>query len=420
MKTEIKTRIEEINSGKVPSGYKKTKIGIFPVEWEIKNLSKVLQRQTIKNKNNLLHNVLTNSATQGIISQQDYFDKQIANNDNTDGYYIVKTGYFVYNPRISVSAPCGPFNKYYGENDGIMSPLYTVYKYVDDSAAYSDFLAYLFSSTIWHGYMHSIANYGARSDRMSVTNEDMDNMPLQYPPVDEQEKIADILKTQDRIIELKEKLLKEKQREKKYLMQQLLTGKIRLKGFTDEWEKHKIGDYLTLSEIIANPNINKRITVRLHLEGIYKREIKAIEKEEATVQYVRRVGQFIYGKQNFHNGAFGIVPQELDGFQSSSDLPSFNISDKLNSIWFYNYCAREDFYKKMEISSSGTGSKRTKEVVFLKTNLFVPSRQEQNAIAEIITTKDMEIALIKQQIENEKQKKKALMQLLLSGIVRVS
>ena len=150
----------------------------------------VLKKQTQKNTDNKIQNVLTNSATQGIVCQTEYFDKQIANNENTSGYYIVKPGYFVYNPRISVSAPCGPFNRYNGDKDGIMSPLYSVYCFCDKSITYANFLTYYFSSSKWYAYMNSIANYGARSDRMNVTGEDMNNMPIPYPPLPEQPKLS--------------------------------------------------------------------------------------------------------------------------------------------------------------------------------------------------------------------------------------
>ena len=154
MTPEIKNRIEQIRRGEVPEGYKKTRAGIIPVEWQEKDLSDVLKKQTKKNADNSVNNVLTNSATRGIIRQTEYFDKQIANDENKEGYYIVKPGYFVYNPRISVGAPCGPFNKYYGETTGIMSPLYTVYKYADDSQYYSEFLSYYFNSSKSFMYLY--------------------------------------------------------------------------------------------------------------------------------------------------------------------------------------------------------------------------------------------------------------------------
>lgn len=250
MTPQIKQRIEQIRRGEVPEGYKRTKVGIVPEEWKIKRLAQVLRKQTCKNTNNAIHNVLTNSATRGIVDQKDYFDKQIANSENTDNYYIVENGYFVYNPRISVSAPCGPFNKYYGCEKGIMSPLYTVYKYIDCSTDYTEYLSYFFSSANWHRYMNGIANYGARNDRMNVTSDTMSAMPLPYPPLPEQKKIAEILQTQDKLIELQQKKIEELKKLKKAYLSKMFPKKgcnvpeIRFPGFTDPWEQRKLGDLL--------------------------------------------------------------------------------------------------------------------------------------------------------------------------------
>jgi type I restriction enzyme S subunit len=96
-------------------------------DWEILKLKDVFSRKSLKNNNSTLKNVLTNSATRGIILQGDYFDKDIANQNNLEGYYIVDVDDFVYNPRISQSAPVGPLKR----NNlikGVMSPLYTVLK----------------------------------------------------------------------------------------------------------------------------------------------------------------------------------------------------------------------------------------------------------------------------------------------------
>ena len=407
MNKAIKTRIEEINSGKVPNGYKKTKIGIFPVEWEEKNLSAILARQTTKNRGNSIHNVLTNSATQGIISQQDYFDKQIANNENTDGYYIVENGYFVYNPRISVSAPCGPFNKYYGEDDGIMSPLYTVYKYVDNSAAYSDFLAYLFYSTIWHGYMHSIANYGARSDRMSVANEDIDNMPLPYPPVKEQQKIAEILKTQDRNIEIKEKLLEQKKLQKKYLMQKLLTGEIRSKGFKEKWEIKKIHELvstITTGKLDANA-MEKDGQYRFYTcaENYYYINTYAFDEEALLISgNGANVGYIHYYKGKFN------------AYQRTYVLYGFNCN-----ILFLKYYLNMFLSNRIDVEKNSGNTPYIKLKTISDMLITIPTEEEQKAIVDILSTKEQEIELLQKELEQEKQKKKALMQLLLSGIVRV-
>lgn len=93
------------------------------------------------------------------------------------------------------------------------------------------------------------------------------------------------------------------------------------------WKKVKLGSLLTESKIVSeSPNPNNRIRVKLNVLGIEKRPVTK-DKKGATRYFIRKAGQFIYGKQNLHKGAFGIVPEELDGYESSLDIPAFDVDD---------------------------------------------------------------------------------------------
>jgi type I restriction enzyme M protein len=158
-------------------------------EWEEKKLIDIAVHITKKNKSNDVTFVLTNSATKGIVSQQDFFDKDIANQNNLFGYYIVEKDDFVYNPRISNNAPVGPVKRnHFGL--GVMSPLYTVFRFKDNDLR---FFEYYFETTNWHQYLQSVANYGARHDRMNITNSNFFKMLIPVPSQPEQKKIADFL-----------------------------------------------------------------------------------------------------------------------------------------------------------------------------------------------------------------------------------
>jgi type I restriction enzyme S subunit len=167
----------------------------FP-DWEEKTLGQLSARETRKNEDQFIKRVLTNSATQGVIDQKDYFDKDIANSENLAGYYILEEGDYVYNPRISVSAPVGPINKN-KIGKGVMSPLYTIFRFhaQDDS-----FFEYFFQTSLWHKHMCSVANYGARHDRMNITVSDFMALPLPLPDPAEQSKIVSFLQTIDKKI----------------------------------------------------------------------------------------------------------------------------------------------------------------------------------------------------------------------------
>ena len=184
----------------------------FSGEWEKNNLSKFSSKITKKNKGNVIQNVLCNSANLGIIPQNDYFDRDIANADNTDSYYIIEHGDFVYNPRKSTAAPYGPVNIYNGEKPGIISPLYLCFSVLNISPS---FLFYRFKSSVWHPYVYSHGDTGVRFDRVSIKDDVFFDMPIYTPTQNEQEKIATLLSlideriaTQNKIIEKLETLIK--------------------------------------------------------------------------------------------------------------------------------------------------------------------------------------------------------------------
>lgn len=186
-------------------------------DWQEKNLGEVANKCTLKNKDTNINFVLTNSAINGIVAQLDYFTKDIANQNNLAGYLVVNTHDFVYNPRISVSAPVGPINCNY-LNTGVMSPLYTVFRF---SKGLVRFFEYYFKTNMWHEYMKSIANYGARDDRMNITSSGFFEMPMLYPYIDEQVKIVNFLTDIDDKLTQVNTQLEQNKLFKKSLLQQL-------------------------------------------------------------------------------------------------------------------------------------------------------------------------------------------------------
>lgn len=186
-------------------------------EWEVIDLNKMAFKVNLKNRNLEISDVLTNSATQGIISQNDYFDRDIANKNNLDGYYVVEKDDFVYNPRISNNAPVGPIKRNKLVR-GVMSPLYTVFHFKTGSLT---FFEYYFETTFWHDYMKSVSNSGARHDRMNITNENFFGLPIAMPSIKEQSKIANFLTAiDDKITYTKAQLTAAKQY-KQGLLQQM-------------------------------------------------------------------------------------------------------------------------------------------------------------------------------------------------------
>lgn len=438
MTPQIKHRIAQIRRGEVPEGYKRTKVGIVPEEWKIKRLAQVLRKQTCKNTDNAIHNVLTNSATRGIVGQKDYFDKQIANSENTDNYYIVENGYFVYNPRISVSAHCGPFNKYYGCEKGIMSPLYTVYKYIDCSTDYTEYLSYFFSSANWHRYMNSIANYGARNDRMNVTSDTMSAMPLPYPPLFEQKKITEILQTQDKLIELQQKKIEELKKLKKAYLSKMFPKKgcnvpeIRFPGFTDPWEQRKLvnlcekftdGDWIEAKDQsnsgvrliqTGNVGLGEYIDKPTNKKWISKETFERLNCEEVFA------GDILISRLPEPAGRACIVPNLGTKMITAVDCTIIRTATQINSKYLLQYLSSQSYFDEVNTCLAGGTRQRISRSNLAAFDIPMPAKyEEQKAIGEFLRNIDHLITLHQRKLEEMKIYKKSLTQLLLTGIVRI-
>ena len=190
----------------------------FDDAWEQRKLSEITDKVTEKNAGLQYVETFTNSAEFGIISQRDFFDHDIAKLGSLDGYYIVKTEDFVYNPRISTSAPVGPINRNKLGRTGVMSPLYTVFRPHDVDTTY---LEYFFKCGYWHSFMNFNGDSGARSDRFSIRDNVFFQMPIPIPDIDEQRKIGELLTCLDNLITLHQRELEKLQNIKKSMLEKM-------------------------------------------------------------------------------------------------------------------------------------------------------------------------------------------------------
>ena len=191
----------------------------FTDPWEQRKLGEFSKKKTTKNVDGALSETFTNSAEQGVISQLDYFDHDITNDANISGYYVVQPDDFVYNPRISVTAPCGPINRNRLNRAGVMSPLYTVFSV--DTSVDKTYLEHYFKTSRWHDFMFLEGNTGARSDRFSISDATFFEMPIWYPEISEQIAIAKQLETMDSLITLHQRKLELLQNIKKSLLDKM-------------------------------------------------------------------------------------------------------------------------------------------------------------------------------------------------------
>ena len=236
----------------------------FTDAWEQRKLSEIAGKVTEKNTGLQYVETLTNSAEFGIISQRDFFDHDISKLGSLDGYYIVRNEDFVYNPRISTSAPVGPINRNKLGRTGVMSPLYTVFRPHDIDTTY---LEHFFKCGYWYSFMNFNGDSGARSDRFSIKDDVFFQMPIPVPHIEEQRKIGLFLTQLDHLITLHQRKYDKLQVLKKAMLEKMFpkngssVPEIRFKGFTDAWEQRKLGalcvefksgDFISASDIAEN------------------------------------------------------------------------------------------------------------------------------------------------------------------------
>ena len=177
----------------------------FTEAWEQRKLGDIATKQTLKNTNSTIREPFTNSAEQGVVSQYDYFEHGITNVANINNYFVICPNDFVYNPRISVTAPCGPINRNRLNKPGIMSPLYTIFR--TNQCIDITYLEYYFKTKKWHPFMFLEGNTGARSDRFSISDSTFFKMPIQTPSKAEQRLISKQLEALNNLITLHQRKL---------------------------------------------------------------------------------------------------------------------------------------------------------------------------------------------------------------------
>jgi type I restriction enzyme S subunit len=424
MTDELKQRIEMINRGEVPEGYKKTKVGIVPSEWEVKHFKEKFERVSRKNKEGN-SNVLTISAQQGLISQEEFFNKSVASDDKSN-YYLIKKGEYAYNKSYSNGYPYGALKQLNRYEKGVISPLYICFA-PTKANKFTDYYSHYFEGGLVNREIQAFAQEGARNHGLlNIAVEDFFNAFLLSPPLHEQEKTAEILTTCDKVIALKEKLIAEKQAQKKWLMQNLLTGKKRLHGFTGEWEKVKLGD---LCDFIKNgytyeETISENYVMITRIETISNSiiNLNAVGHSEPNIdnKFLLRRGDILFSHINSLAQIGKTAYFDLDEkLYHGMNLLCIRANSKTNSKYLF-YWLNSDvsqtmymMYAKKAVNQCSISASE-----LLKYQLLVPSYQEQTAIANILSTADHEIKLLQNNLAEWENKKKGLMQLLLTGKVR--
>ena len=301
-------------------------------------------------------------------------------------------------------------------SDGLVSPAYIVAK--PNEKIWPEYMDYCMKTPRMIHVIHR-QSYGVTDFRLRLYWDSFTPITCQLPTLPEQQKIAAILSTQDKVIELKEKLLVQKQQQKKYLMQQLLTGKKRLPGFDRKW------NYVKANEIfksIVDKSHGGKLEVLSSTQdkGIVPRsqvdiDIKYDENSLSTYKKVCE-GYFVISLRSFQGG---IEYSNYAGIVS----PAYTVLRaivKIDAGYYKQFFKSSNYIKRLNVAVYGIrDGKQISYDDFGQIKIPVPPIEEQREVAKILSTADHEIDLLQKSIEAEKQKKKALMQLLLMGKARV-
>lgn len=390
----------------------------FTDAWEQRKLGDIAKRVIRKNKENDILPVLTNSADLGIVLQNDYFDKAIAKNLNN--YYMVSHNDFVYNPRISKKAPFGPINRNKLNIQGVMSPLYLVFRF--NSEMDLNFLEYYFQSSKWYPFMYKNGDSGARADRFAIKNSVLMNMTINVPTLDQQKRIGKILLLLENNIALHQRKLNLLNQLKKGMLQKLFAGKnqkqpnLRFKGLADTWKKETL----------------KEVSQWSKGQGLPRKDLNTYEKGKEVIHYadLYKLGPVIKGVIHWSTSKEGrkiptnsiifpmsdVTPTGLartsavvkDGILAGGDVLIDNLSSKIQSK-FLSYEINANSHQILSLVT-GTTVKHINSKSLNRLSITYPNMQEQEMISNTLENIFTQIEFYRYRISKLQQLKKSLLQ----------
>lgn len=424
MNSEIRERIKRINRGEVPEGYKRTKRGLIPENWDIKKVNSVLKRvrNAVKVKNETCYQQIgIRSHGKGIFYKEHVTGFELGNKS----VFWIEPNCFIVNIVFAWEMAVAKTTE--NEIGMIASHRFPMYKVVNTNLDL-DYLTYFFKSTLGKELL-GLASPGGAGRNKTLGQQEFSELDIPLPvSVLEQKKIATILSTWDKAIELKEKLIEQQKGQKRGLMQKLLTGKVRLSGFNGEWKKLKLGQVVDKIVGGGTPAKERQEYYDGDIPWASVKDLSSdVDYKDDTIDHITELGLAnsstkIVAKGNFiistrmglGRGIINTVDMAIN-----QDLKGIYVNKSMIGVQYLMY-----WYKSMDESIMSLGIGSTVKGIDLNTlsNLVIllPPIDEQKTITKVFGLLDQEITLYQQQLSLLKQQKKGLMQLLLTGKVRVS
>ena len=393
----------------------------FTDPWEQRKLGEIADKVTEKNLDGNITEVLTNSAEYGVINQTEFFDHAVAKESNIAGYYVIAPGDFVYNPRISATAPVGPIRRNTLGIHGVMSPLYTVFRLTD--AVDGTYLSHFFKTNGWHGFMKLEGNSGARSDRFSIGDATFFEMPIPVPSSSEQYAIGSFFSRLDDLITLHQRkydklvIFKKSMLEKMFPKDGESVPEIRFAGFTDPWEQRKLEDIANRVTRKNEGESDLPLTISSQYGLVDQRTFfnNQVASKDMSGYYLLRKGEFAYNKSTSGDSPWGAV-KRLVRYEKgcvSTLYICFGL-DGADPDFLVTYYETDRWYKAVQmIAAEGARNHGLLNIApndFFDTALILPpSREEQELIGLFFARLDRLITLHQRKLELLQDIKKSLL-----------
>ena len=401
-----------------------------PQGWEVKKLGEVVEINNTRVLSEQLE-PLSISAGIGFVNQTEKFGRDLAGKQY-EKYIKIKKYDFAYNKGNSKKYPQGCIYLLKDREHAAIPNVFECFRIKNYNCFYYE---QLFISGFLNKQLYRLINAGVRNDGLlNLNSENFYSCYIPVPPLEEQKKIAEILSLWDKAIEQTKELIAYKEKQKKGLMQALLTGKKRLNGFTDEWKTYQLGEIFQ----ITSAGVDKKILedeIKVHLLNymdIYNNNII----NNGTTNFITTASKNKILNCNILKGDVFLTPSS----ETREDIAHSAVAteDLINTVYSYHimrlrpkiqinilfskYMFDNDYFRQQVYSlCDGSGQRYVLSINIVKNlELIIPtSVDEQKAIADILSSADEEIELLNKQLELYTEQKKGLMQNLLTGKVRV-
>lgn len=414
MTPEVKKRIEQIRQGIVPEGYVKDKDGIYPRDWASKKIGqwlKLAERSIVLQDEEEYQLVTIRRGFGGVDSRGSFLGKNVL----VKNYFIVKTGDFIISKRQIAHGACGIVPP---ELDGaVVSNEYNVFLPQDGTNIQ---MFNLMMQLPHYKRLFYLMSDGVHIEKLLFKTQDWMKRTLAMPLLKEQKRIAEILATQDKAIELQARKIEELKRFKKGCLEKMFPRKgqkvpeKRFPGFTDDWEQRKLGDtvQITMGQSPDGSTYSDVPSDYILVQGNADLQNGWVSPRVWTSQMTKKAdaGDLIMSVR---------APAGAMGKTAYNAVIGRGVAAIKGNEFIYQLLAKMDSDGYWKALSCGSTFESLNSDNIKNADVLIPDVAEQEKIGEYFANLDHLITLHQRKLEEMKRQKKALMQLLLTGIVRV-